>query len=101
RIGQTLALMNGKEIYTKKGLIDFYPELKSMLDRVENTIPGFDGQILNKYRDMLLKEMQQVSVIKKGDFHIFYVKPGVEITNLYGYQSRGLVIDCVNDQLLH
>jgi hypothetical protein len=55
QIGQTLALILGKEVYTKKEISELYPELEPFLYRREK----LDFNVLNKYNDLLLNEVYE------------------------------------------
>ena len=59
QIGQTLALMNGKEYYTKKDIGIEYPELKPFLQRENDS----DISVLETYKNKFLTEL--------GDFNYF------------------------------
>ncbi len=56
QLGQTLALMNGKELYTKTDIGIEYPELKPFLQRVT----GCDISVLNIYKNKFLKELGDI-----------------------------------------
>lgn len=59
QIGQTLALMNGKEYYTKKDIGIEYPDLKPFLQRENDS----DISVLETYKNKFLTEL--------GDFNYF------------------------------
>lgn len=52
QLGQTISLMRGTELYSKKEIIKTFPDLKSMLNREETE----DLSVLEKYKDIFLEE---------------------------------------------
>lgn len=55
QLGQTLALHSGKEIYTKRNLIDVYPNLTPYLQR----IPNAEMQSLNGFLNIFLAALAE------------------------------------------
>lgn len=96
RLGQTIALIYGKEIYTKIELGEMFDDLNPLLKREENTQ---NLKILNQYSGIFLKELEGVKVQKKGNLHIFWNE--CEIKNFYQSQSRGIVIDLKHEKLVY
>lgn len=89
RLGQTLALMGGTELYTKDQIGTRYPGLSPLLNREQ----GNHCKILNSFLKDFLVELSGVVVLRKGFLHIFWAKEKSKIQNLYQLQSRGMVID--------
>ncbi|MFN8575884.1 MAG: hypothetical protein U0354_03425 [Candidatus Sericytochromatia bacterium] len=56
QLSQTLALINGKELYTKKSLVLEYPELEPLIYRKEN-IPI---DILNNYKSLFIEVVRKI-----------------------------------------
>lgn len=60
QLGQTLALHSGKEIYTKRKLIEVYPNLSPYLQRVPNTEMQSLNSFLNSFCAALAERLTQM-----------------------------------------
>jgi hypothetical protein len=94
RLGQTLKLVHGKEVYTKDDLENEYPELSKHLQRKDDS----DIFILNKMRDTLMDEIKDVKILKTGSLSVFWSSKN---HNFYHIQSRGIAIDIQKEQLIY
>jgi hypothetical protein len=94
RLGQTLALIQGKEIYTKDDLKDKYPNLSNHLQRKDDP----DVSILNEMRDFLMDEIKDVKILKTGSLSVFWSSKN---HNFYHLQSRGIAIDIQKEKLIY
>jgi hypothetical protein len=96
RLGQTLCLIDGKQVYTKGELIQVFSELDPLINRVET----MDAcRILDKFLGLLLSATENVKVLRKGSLHIFW--SAGEIKNYFQCQSRGMVIDIETEKLVY
>jgi hypothetical protein len=87
RLGQTIALMNGIELFTKKDISDHFPDLRPLLYREEQNL-----ETIEKYKNEFLDGMKGVRAIKSKALHMF-VSKGEEMGNMFEAQSNGLIID--------
>eukprot|EP01118_Nematostelium_gracile_P006410 TRINITY_DN2064_c0_g2_i1.p1 TRINITY_DN2064_c0_g2~~TRINITY_DN2064_c0_g2_i1.p1 ORF type:complete len:406 (+),score=99.56 TRINITY_DN2064_c0_g2_i1:90-1307(+) len=73
QLGQTIALINGQQIFTKQVMYQSFPELEPILKRKE--LPDTEtGPVLNKYRDIFLTQISGVSFDQSGDLILFQVE---------------------------
>jgi hypothetical protein len=56
-LGQTLALIDGKEVYSKKGVSSLFPDLEPFMMRDTDTILN-NLHTINKYKDLLIEKMK-------------------------------------------
>lgn len=59
QLGQTMALLNGNELYTKKSIASIYPELRPYLYRKEDSfleLEEFKRKFLEKMKEFKIKE---------------------------------------------
>ena len=57
KLGQTLALVDGKEVYSKKGVSALYPDLEPFMMRdTEKIVKNI--QTINKYKDLLMEKLK-------------------------------------------
>lgn len=68
QIGQTLGLLEGKELYTKSSVSKAYPELKPFLYRQES-----DKIILNIYSNILLDYLYQRNTQDLGNNTVYFI----------------------------
>eukprot|EP01080_Neovahlkampfia_damariscottae_P010190 gene10190-2609_t len=94
RLGQTLALIYGKEIYTKFELEKEYPDLTDHLRRSKSS----NILVLNKYKTIFLNEIDGVNILKSGNICTFWSKRN---DNYFHTQSKGLSIDIQKDCLIY
>lgn len=99
QLGQTNALIQGYELYTKSQLSEHYPELSPFLYRrpIQNNEP------LNQQRDLLLEQIKKIFTRKNGSLNLFCYRkpPEVREWNIYAKQSRGMIIDLKKERCVH
>jgi hypothetical protein len=61
QLGQTLSLMDGIELYTKKSISALYPDLEPFMTRSESRAKR---SVLNHYRDEILQRMKVLPYCK-------------------------------------
>lgn len=89
---QTLALINGKQLFTKKELCAQFPECEPFIYRKEIDSKSAI-KILQNLCDKLVSEMKRVQIRKKGDFQSLWLDPLIVAQNHFEMQSFGTVID--------
>lgn len=109
QFGQALALINGKDIYTKKEIADLYPHLHPFIYRQQDVIfLETSLAALNGSKDEFIRQIEDVEIHKKGNLYLFDLKAeklqailheGVE-WNHYHHQSRGMLVDVKTGQLV-
>ncbi len=99
QLGQTNALIEGKEVYTKGELAELFSNLALFLNR--NTTPNLDT--LNEQRDRLLELTELVYSRNQGDLTLFCFMsgPAIEHWNGFSSQSRGLIIDAKRERVIY
>jgi hypothetical protein len=95
QLGQTNALIDGVELYTKGGVRDRYPRLAPLIDRRPGSLAP-----LNDARDELLAKVRGVYVRQKGELNLLMYGNALAIDdwNLYARQCRGVVIDMARER---
>jgi hypothetical protein len=86
RLGQTLGLVQGKELFTKQEISEYYPDLRALLYRESQ-----DLKIIERYKNMFLEAMSRVKVVKSKALHMFVFAQ--DVTNWFEAQSNGMIID--------
>lgn len=88
QLGQSLALNQGNEIYSKRELKQLFPELIPFLDRAipQSLLP------LNELRDRFLDSMSEINVECDGSLNLFSVGNNFQKTPV-NEQANGMVID--------
>ena len=88
QLGQSLALNQGHELYTKSEVKAFDPKLVSFLDRksVSSLSP------LNELRDRFLDSMRGINIQCDGSLNLFFAGSDSEATPC-NLQANGIVID--------
>jgi len=107
RLGQTVLLIRGREVYTKADLCAALPDLKSLIYFQQNNNLGEAARvtrlehmkILNKYKVMLLRDIGDVVVEKHGSLHLFKMKKGALASNFFHLQCNGLIVDMKDQKL--
>ncbi|KAL0485330.1 hypothetical protein AKO1_002927 [Acrasis kona] len=89
RLGQTLALIQGHECFTKDDVIKLFPDMKPLIYREKD----LDKNVMNKYKDIFMKETDGVMVKCVGDLHLYYVVDYDIPMNFFRSQCNGLVVD--------
>lgn len=91
QLAQTIALIDGRELYTKGELKTLFPDCAPLIDRAAGGAPGQ----LNLLRDELLRRLKGVYVRQKGDLNLFMYGNALAIDdwNQFARQSRGMIID--------
>lgn len=67
QIGQSLGLIENKELYTKSSIAKQYKDLKNFLYRKET-----DKNILNAYKDVLIDYLEQIKVQEIGERIVYF-----------------------------
>lgn len=95
QLGQTNALIENVELYTKTEIADYCEELQPLLSRQSAPL-----DILNVQRDVLLHKLSGVYVRQKGDLNLLMYGNALAIDdwNQYARQCRGMVIDVVRER---
>lgn len=96
RLGQTISLIQGKELYSKGEIMEMFKDLSTILKREEN---DSNSLVLNQFLKIFLKEIEGVKIQRKGALHIFWCE--LEIKNFYHSQCRGCVIDLKLEKLVY
>jgi hypothetical protein len=100
RLGQTLALIEGKEVYTKETVVSTYPKLRPHIYR-DKTVSRSDLlDVLNEYTRMFLDAIADVKADKRGSLHLFQMKRDKVAKNHFHLQCNGLVIDMRDQKML-
>lgn len=95
----TIALMRGKEIYTKQSAAEMFPDLKPFIYRDEKTMRQ-NLKIINKYRDVFLRELSDINLQQKDNLLHCSVKKEVKEWTPMKCQCNGLVITYDTEELL-
>jgi hypothetical protein len=90
QLGQTNALIDGHELYTKQAIRGHFPDLAPAISRA-----GRARRALNEHRDALLGRVAGVYVRQKGSLNLLMYGNALAIDqwNQYARQCRGVVID--------
>jgi hypothetical protein len=98
QLAQTLALIDGHELYTKQELRDACPPLADMIDRRPSS-----RSHLNEQRDLFLEKINGVYVRQKGNMNLFMYGNALAIEewNQYARQCRGMIIDIHRERCVH
>lgn len=101
QIIQSLALMEGREIFTKDESSSFCPDLACFVKRKE--VSKLQLATLTEFQRKLVNCMARVTTIKKGSLALFRTKSEVQAENFYEAQSVGLVLDIKKEksQVIH
>eukprot|EP01124_Arcella_intermedia_P013886 TRINITY_DN20264_c0_g1_i1.p1 TRINITY_DN20264_c0_g1~~TRINITY_DN20264_c0_g1_i1.p1 ORF type:complete len:571 (-),score=143.74 TRINITY_DN20264_c0_g1_i1:18-1493(-) len=100
QFGQTLALIDGIEIYTKKKMVEQYPTLEPFIYRNRELILQ-NLKILNNYRDMIADRISSLQFKQKQDLCIFYSDTSLSVVpNHLLHESNGLVVDLHSQQVV-
>jgi hypothetical protein len=86
QLGQTLGLIHGKELYTKKQIGEAFPSLQPFLER--NASPS-DRDALNELKAKLIESFEGIVLKSKGNFVMFTSNVELKHENLLQQQSRG------------
>lgn len=98
---QTIAQLDGIELYSKNAICEFDPRFKPFIYRDENFLKNSKNlQLLNEYRDLLVKKLSNVNVVKKDRLSLFYYSPNKDKMNLFQIQCNGIVIDMGNERCI-
>lgn len=95
QLGQTNALIDGVELYTKSEIQDRFPGLAPLIAREHSTL-----QPLNEQRDALLEKLDGVYVRQKGNLNLLMYGNALAIGdwNHYARQCRGMIIDVARER---
>ena len=98
QLGQSLALVHGSELYTKREIAAEFPSLRPFLDRCE--VDPEQASALEDARDDLVAALDEVYVRRQGTLNLFCYKNSVTVRewNLYCVQSRGVIIDMARER---
>ncbi|MCP4137949.1 MAG: hypothetical protein GY754_43705 [bacterium] len=98
QFGQTQALVEGVELYTKSGISERYPELAGYLARNDN-----DTGKLARFKEQFLESIAGVYTRQKGTLNLFCYEngPAMKDWNWYARQSRGMVIDMKKERCVY
>jgi hypothetical protein len=90
QMAQTVALINGEELYTKAAVKEAFPQCADLIDRA-----GGSSQHLNSLRNELVEQLRGVYVRQKGDLNLFMYGNALAIDdwNQFARQSRGMIVD--------
>jgi hypothetical protein len=90
QLGQTNALVDGHELYTKQSVQAYASDLADLIARRSGSL-----QALNEARDALLDRLHGVYVRQKGELNLLMYGNALAIKewNLYARQCRGMIID--------
>ncbi|KAF0982296.1 hypothetical protein FDP41_011226 [Naegleria fowleri] len=93
RLSQTVALVEGFELYTKKEIVEYDRNLKNVIYRFEGIEKLEDeklrsAQILNEYLKKLLQYMDSVKSTKMKNFEILTLKKNSHQDNLFSRQCH-------------
>lgn len=102
QFGQTLALVEGRELYTKRTVYEHFPPLGPFIYREATG----NLAVLNEFRDRLIKAriiiaeyssdflqaLREVSTEKKGEYTLFSAEPSATNFSALIQQCRGTVI---------
>ncbi|KAG2394233.1 hypothetical protein C9374_003997 [Naegleria lovaniensis] len=97
RLSQTVALVEGLELYTKKEMVEYDKNLKNVIYRFEGVEHIEEEKLrtavlLNEYLKKLLQYMEGVKSTKMKNFEILSVKKNCRNDNLFLRQCHGCVI---------
>ncbi|KAL6055933.1 hypothetical protein QOT17_016447 [Balamuthia mandrillaris] len=102
-LAQSVALMQGRELFTKQAIIDEFASLAPFMHRqAKGCIMANLGVCLNEFRDQFLEMIAPVEPICNGTLVMLRVAsaPSNNAWNHFSYQSRGMVIDVRKEQCL-
>lgn len=104
QLAQTIALIEGKEIFTKKVACAQYPDLTPFIYREQTQIPHL-LHLLNTYKDILLHKLEHLQLVESGTLNLFYVSPKhlySESTtpNWLHCNARGVVVDLKGEECI-
>lgn len=71
-LSQTLALIGGKQVFTKADLVTQFPQLRSFLYREKDTNSPSELKPLDELLKRFLSEIGRVKFSKSGDLTLFY-----------------------------
>eukprot|EP01091_Cochliopodium_minus_P014853 TRINITY_DN512_c0_g1_i1.p1 TRINITY_DN512_c0_g1~~TRINITY_DN512_c0_g1_i1.p1 ORF type:complete len:700 (-),score=165.03 TRINITY_DN512_c0_g1_i1:5-2104(-) len=92
QFAQTLSLINGKEIYSKREVSDHYPELKCFMYREEKEMRE-SLDVLAKLKGMLLDSFRDISFEEFENNRFLLLNSTGKIDNHLKQQCNGLVVD--------
>jgi len=72
QLGQTLALINGEEIFTKRALVSAFPTLQKFIYPESYSFSSTELQQLDDLKSRFCSALEGVITIKKGSIHYFY-----------------------------
>ena len=80
----------GKELYTKSTISNAFPELRQFIYRQSSS----DLNVMNKYKNLFIEELEKVTIVTNGNLLLFYANPK-DINNISQLenQSQGMVVD--------
>lgn len=98
QLGQTISLIDGQELYTKRDIAAHCPDLEKPLYRER-----LDTEMLNHYRDRLLEQLYGVYVRQKGSLNLFCYEngPAIKEWNAFATQTRGMVLDAKSERCVY
>ncbi len=99
QLAQLLALIDGRELYTKAEVSAFAPQLASLLARAPAT--RRDKQALGELRDQLVDALAVAYTRRDGGLNVFcYRSSTPRDWSRYAAQCRGVVIDLQTERCL-
>jgi hypothetical protein len=95
QLGQTNALIEGHELYTKQEVQSYAPAVADLIARRSGALHA-----LNELRDDLLEKVDGVYVRQKGALNLFMYGNALAIDSwsTYARQSRGMIIDMARER---
>ncbi|MEY4702018.1 MAG: virus, partial [Pseudomonadota bacterium] len=95
QLGQTIALIEGVELYSKREIQERFSGLADLIGRV----PG-SQKALNDYRDELLEKIAGVYTRQKGNLNLLMYGNALAIKdwNQFARQCRGMIIDVAKER---
>eukprot|EP01127_Copromyxa_protea_P022022 TRINITY_DN772_c0_g1_i3.p1 TRINITY_DN772_c0_g1~~TRINITY_DN772_c0_g1_i3.p1 ORF type:complete len:176 (+),score=7.23 TRINITY_DN772_c0_g1_i3:330-857(+) len=72
-LGQTVALIQGRELFSKKSLSEYLPSLKPFLYREYQQFTRDNVRPLESIKEEFVRLVEHAKFVKKGDYSLFYV----------------------------
>ena len=98
QLGQTLALIDDIQTYTKSAIAEVFEPLRPLLYR-----QPFEQGLLDEFRDQLIEKTRGIYVRQQDDLNLLCYEngPAVREWNAYARQCRGMVLDARSERVVY
>jgi hypothetical protein len=72
-LAQSLALIEGKELFTKKSIVAEYPKIRPYIYLEQSSFQQDDLIELSRLRDAFINAIAPARTSRKGNYHLFFL----------------------------